>query len=181
MRSAIFASVLFATSCGSSTSTYVGTVDGTDVAVGIVSDGSHVALFFCGGPTSFATSTKWFHFSGSDTSFTATADAWKAIGSSDGTTATGTVDRGDGQPITWSATRTADGAIMGLYESRDATGTSGVIVRSASDATEAQGAFIDKALTIEQIIPIFPLDLESRGLHVTIAGQDAFVPRATAE
>jgi hypothetical protein len=66
---------------------------------------------------------------------------------------------------------------MGLYESIDATGTAGVVVRSDTDV---QGAFIDAQRAIEQIIPIRPLEKTDQGLHVTISGRDAFVPRATA-
>jgi hypothetical protein len=178
MRSLIIASLVFASACGSGTTTYVGTVDGTDVAVGLVSDGSHVALFFCGGPASFATSTKWFRFDGDASSFTATADDWNAVGSASESSASGTVDRGDGVALSWSASRADDGSLVGLYESNDANGTAGVVVRSATNATETQGAFIDEAKEVEQIIPIFPLDLEAKGLHVTIAGVDAFLPRA---
>ncbi len=178
MRLFLTASLLLSVSCGSTTTSYVGTVAGTDIAVGLVSDGSNVALFFCGGPSSFATSTKWFRFAGSASSFNATADAWTASGATNGSSASGTVDRGDGTTLSWSAALVDDGSIVGLYESIDDTGTAGVVVRSATDASEAQGAFIEKNLTVEQIIPIFPFDLESKGLHVTIAGQDAFVPRA---
>ncbi len=178
MRLILVASLLFSVSCGSTTTSYVGTVAGTDIAVGLVSDGSNVALFFCGGPSSFATSTKWFRFAGDAASFQATADTWSAVGSTNGSIASGTVNRGDGALLSWSAALVDDASIVGLYESIDDTGTAGIVVRSATDASQAQGAFIEKNLTVEQIIPIFPFDLEPNGLHVTIAGQDAFVPRA---
>lgn len=180
MRSLLCFALLFASSCGSTSTTYVGTVDGTDVSVGLVTDGAYTALFFCGGPTSYATSTKWFRFADSSDAFTAQAGTWTASGTTSGGGASGTLDRGNGQTLTWSAARVPDGSIMGLYESIDATGTAGVVVRSESDASGTQGALINSQLAIEQIIPILPLAQTDHGLHVQISGHDAFVPRATA-
>ena len=177
MRSLLTFALLFAASCGSSSTTYVGAVDGTDVAVGLVTDGSYTALFFCGGPTSFGTATKWFRFAESNDAFTAQAGGWTATGTTNADGASGTLDRGNGQTLTWSASRVPDGSVMGLYESIDASGTAGVVVRSDTDV---QGAFIDAQRAIEQIIPIRPLEETEHGLHVTIAGRDAFVPRASA-
>jgi hypothetical protein len=181
LRSLLCCVLLFASSCGSSTTTYVGTVDGTDVSVGLVTDGSHAALFFCGGPTSYATSTKWFRFGDSQDTFTAMKGTWTATGTTSVSAASGTLDRGDGQKLSWSAARVPDGSILGLYESIGAQGTAGIVVRSETDASGTQGAFIDAQLAIEQIIPILPLEATEHGLHVQIAGQDTFVPRATAE
>ena len=178
MRSLLLVPILLAASCGSSTTTYVGAVQGTDVAVGLVTDGSHTALFFCGGPSSFATSTKWLRFARSGDTFDQSNGAWKVAGALDGASASGTVDRGDGQALSWSATRVDDGSPEGLYESVSGSGTGGVVVRGPSDA---QGAFTDPQQKITQIIPIFPLDLEPQGLRVSIGGASAFVPRATPE
>ncbi len=166
--------LLFATSCGSGTSTYVGTVQGGSVAVGMVSDGNNVALFFCGSLGQQSTTTKWLRFSESNGTFVASKDTWKVSGSTSGTTVTGTLDRGDGQTVTWTASRVADGDVAGLYESDSAAGTAGVVVLNA---TAAQGALIDPQQNIEQIIPIFPLQITNQGLHVTVGTSDTFVPR----
>jgi hypothetical protein len=179
MRSLLCFTLLFAVSCGSTSTTYVGGIDGTDVAVGLVTDGAYTALFFCGGPTSFGTATKWFRFGETNDAFTAHAGSWTATGTTSADGASGTLDRGNGQTLAWSASRVPDGSIIGLYESIDATGTAGVVVRS-EDASGTQGAFIDAQRAIEQIIPIRPLEQTDRGLHVQIDGRDAFVPRATA-
>jgi hypothetical protein len=179
MRSLLSFLFVFAASCGSSSTTYVGTVDGTDVAVGLVTDGSYTALFFCGGPASYATATKWFRFAESNDSFTAQSGTWIATGATNADGASGTLDRGSGQLLTWSASRVPEGSIMGLYESIDATGTAGVIVRSETDASGTQGALIDPERAIAQIIPIRPLEQTDHGLHVSIDGRDAFIPRAT--
>jgi hypothetical protein len=177
MRTWLLSVLVFLLSCGgSSPTTYVGMVDGTDVAVGLVTDGSNAALFFCGGPSSFATSTKWFRLPTSASSFTATKDNWSAQVTTTANAANGTVDRGDGQTLTWSAVHVPGDSVEGLYGSSTSAGTSGVVVRGVATT---QGAFISAQLTVEQIIPIFPLDVQSAGLHVQIAGSDAFVPRAT--
>jgi len=179
MRS-LLAAVLFASSCGGTTTTYVGTLDGTDVTIGLVTDGSFTALFFCGGPTSYATATKWFRFAGSTDSFTAQAGTWTATGTTSANGASGTLDRGNGQMLTWSVSRVPDGSIRGVYESIDAKGTAGVVVRSETDAAGTQGAFIDSEHAVERIIPILPLEQTDHGLRVQIDGQEAFVPRASA-
>jgi hypothetical protein len=171
--------LLFASSCGSTSTTYVGAVDGTDVSVGLVTDGSYTALFFCGGPASFATATKWFRFAESSDAFTAQAGTWTATGTTTADGASGTLDRGNGESLTWSVARVPDGSIMGLYESIDASGTAGVVVRSETDASGTQGALIDREHAIEQIIPIRPLAQTDRGLDVLIDGHETFVPRAT--
>lgn len=178
MRNLLCFALLFATSCGSSTTTYVGSVENTDIAVGIVSDGTHTALFFCGSLGNQSTTTKWLRFTQSSSSFTATANAWSATGTMSGSTVMGTVDKGGGQTLSWSATRVGDADVAGLYESVSADGTAGVVVK---DASHAQGAFITAQQQIEQIIPIMPLQLTDHGLHVTIGTADAFVPRALAE
>ena len=69
---------------------------------------------------------------------------------------------------------------MGLYESIDASGTSGVVVRSDTDAAGTHGARITPQAAIEQIIPILPLEQTDRGLRVEVDGRETFVPRATA-
>ena len=181
MRFLIPSLLLFATSCGSSTTTYVGTIVNTDVSVGVATDGSHYAVFFCGGPSSYATSTKWFHVAGESDVFDASKDNWNVAATVGSSTVSGTVDRGDGVKLAWSANRVFGDTPAGLYQSATASGTAGVVVLSATDSAGTQGAFIDSQQKIEQIIPIFPLDLEPQGLKVQIAGQAVFVPRATAE
>jgi len=162
-------------------STYVGAVASTDVAVGMVSDGSHVALFFCGGPTSVTTSTKWLRFAGSAPSFQISLNGWTVVGSFDGSTASGTVDRGDGKPLSWSATRAPAGSVVGLYGFADSSGTSGVVVQS-TDPANVTGAFIEtKTASIQQIVPIMPLERTNAGLHVTVSARDLFVPSAHAQ
>jgi hypothetical protein len=159
--------------------TYVGTVSNTDVAVGLVSDGSHVAMFFCGGPTSLASSTKWLRFADSTPNLHLVQQGWTIDVSISGDTANGTVDRGDGRPVAWSATRAPSGSVVGLYGSSDATGTSGVVV---TDPLTVTGAFIEtKTAAIQQIIPIMPLQRTAAGLHVTVAAREEFVPAARAQ
>jgi hypothetical protein len=180
MRSLLCFTLLFAASCGGTSTTYVGTVDGTDVAVGLVTDGSYTALFFCGGPGSYATATKWFRFAESSDSFTASAGTWTATGATSGDAVSGTLDRGNGQTLSWSATRAPEGSLIGLYETIDGSGTSGVVVRSDLDAAGTQGALITTQGQIEQIIPILPLEQTDHGLRVQVDGRETFVQRATA-
>ena len=180
MRFSIPLLLALATSCGSSTTTYVGTIVNQDVSVGVATDGAHYSVFFCGGPSSFATSTKWLHATGASDVFEASQDNWHVSATVNGETMSGTVDRGDGVKVAWSATQVFGDTPAGLYESTTESGTAGVVVLSATDTAGTHGALID-AQQIEPITPVLPFDLEPQGLHVQIAGADAFIPRATAQ
>src|SRR5215471_1648447 len=39
---------------------YIGVVDGTDAQVALVASAHHTRIYFCGGPSSYMTLTRWF-------------------------------------------------------------------------------------------------------------------------
>jgi hypothetical protein len=145
-------------------STFVGEVEGTDVRVGLVTEGGSVAMFFCGGATSYTQSTKWFRGAAEPRSIAFAANSWVAKGSADGDTASGIVDRGNGIPLRWTAHKVSEDGLPGLYELKDDHGTAGVIVL---DADHAQGALVSKTMAVQQIEAIRPVR-NGNGVQVNV-------------
>src|SRR5262245_41600199 len=55
---------------------YVGTVEDSDVRVGVVADSEKARVFFCGGDESFATATRWFNLELDDAELSADDGDW---------------------------------------------------------------------------------------------------------
>ena len=156
--------------------TYVGTVEATDMRIGLVVESGNAALFFCGGPDSLA-STKWFRGASAPERVSITTDGATANGTLTATTATGTVRlASNGPELRWSASRVAAGTPAGLFEYQAADGVGGVVV---TDADSAQGAFIAKTLTapISQIIVFRPIVPSGERLKVSVDAREIFVTR----
>jgi hypothetical protein len=180
MMKRLFASSLFALSfvgCGDAAQaphTYVGDVEGTDIRVGVVTEGGQVAMFFCGGNTSYTQSTKWFRGAADPTALSFAADGWVAKGGADGDTASGTVDRGNGNPLHWTAHKVSEEGLPGLYQLKDDNGNAGVIV---IDEKTVQGALIPKnpAVAVQQIEAILPASRQANGVTVKVV--ESAMPR----
>jgi len=169
--------LLMASSCGGDphgAATYVGDVDGTDMKVGIVTEGGKVAMFFCGGPTSYTQATKWFRGTAEPMTIAFSANGWVANASASGDMATGTVDRGNGNPLHFTARKVPEDGVAGLYQLKDEHGTAGVVVL---DPMHAQGALVpvDPAIAVEQIEAILPVSRTSDAIQVNVVES---VPRA---
>ena len=155
---------------------YVGTVDKSDIRVGLVVLTGKGALFFCGGPTTLG-STKWFRGAVGADSISLDKDGAAARGTFSATKASGTMTPAQGQPLTWSVTRVAEGSVAGLYDAKD-TGIAGVVVASSDFA---QGAYIDMALKVSQIIVIQPIRVLDFGLTVTVDTRQIVVHRVVPQ
>jgi len=168
--------LVLASSCGSAggASTFVGSVEGTDIKVGLVTDGGKAALFFCGGPSSFTQSTRWFRGDGAPSAISFTSANWAASGSANGELASGMVNPGIGSSLRWTAKRVSEDGLPGLYESTtDPDGTAGVVVL---DESTMQGAMLPKgstATSVQQIVPILPITRSPDGIRVTVNGATA--------
>jgi hypothetical protein len=162
--------LLVGASCGSdphAPATYVGDVDGTDMKIGIVTEGGKVAMFACGGPTSYAQATKWFRGASEPMTISFSSDGWVAKASASGDMATGTIDRGTGIAFRFTAKKVPEDGVAGLYELKDQNGTAGVVV---IDSQHAQGALVpvNPAIAIEQIEAILPVSRVSDGIQVNV-------------
>jgi hypothetical protein len=184
--------------CGSSSSPpgdsaaatvrFVGVLPGTDVQMAAVTSEHHARLYFCGGDTSYATSTKWLvaPLDGAGAIALGPPDSpWRLRATVVGGSLQGSIDRGDGLPAAFSAERVSESSLTGLYEANAPCGKVGVIVTQASgtDAAAVQGACIptDSTVPIVQVNPLLPVALQGDGsLGVTPAGttETAFVRAA---
>jgi hypothetical protein len=141
---------------------FLGTVDATDVKVAFALENGKVFLFFCGGPMTYATHTKWFRGALAtldSTPFTLQATGWTATGSlqTDGTVK-GTLDRGDGMPLAWSLESVAPDGTPGLYEAKQPDmGIAELIISPASQGSGMQGAYKNPLGQVKQVVPLMPV------------------------
>jgi hypothetical protein len=169
--------------CGSSgggptstTTRFVGTVDGTNVVVGLVVTDGQALLFFCGKGETLTTLTHWMHgavtlgqaFELTDGTARATATATPSASHLSGTF----IASASGKPMTWSADLVTGGTLAGIYTDQLSEGLVALIVlQSSSSATPmAQGAFHDVMLkeAILQVTPLAPLVLTGGSLAVDV-------------
>jgi hypothetical protein len=155
--------------------TWVGTVERSDVIVGIAASGRAATLFFCGGARSYVTRTHWFkteNFSSSD--FSVQDGEFRVSGVIRDDQIEGTVEFGEAEPLSFSAGRPGPDTLAGVYDAIGPCGHAGLIVfQSAADAESyAQGACVLRdgdAVVIEQVNPVLPIALDAdRGVLVEL-------------
>lgn len=136
----------------------VGTIEGTDARVGIVLQYDKVNFFACGGPSTYATHTKWLR--GAQTtydSFSLAADGWTVAAQRVGGHWEGTLRRpGDGADLKFSAYYADPYTSAGLYESTQPEGLAGVVVfqRTKADPATVQGSFKLAGGGFMQVLPV---------------------------
>jgi hypothetical protein len=177
------------------TTTFVGSVDGTNVLVGLVVTNGQALLFFCGAGKTLTTETHWMHgavtvgqaFNLTDGTASATG---AASGGSGATHLTGTLaESASAKPVTWSADLASGGTLAGVYTHQLSEGLVALIVRQplAKDAPVAQGAFheIKAKEAILQVTPLSPLAVSAKGLavDVVVSGlkQEVFLSAAVGD
>jgi hypothetical protein len=142
--------------------TWVGSVDGSDIAVGIVFARQQAVVFFCGGDDSYRVATHWFSGARAPGEPFTLADAsWSVSGEEQHGVLFGTVENAD-SIRTFSAIPVAPGTLAGVYDARSPCGHVGLIVRqdSPSDEPAAQGTclrVIAREVVVEQVNPVVPL------------------------
>lgn len=164
---------------------FTGEVDGTDARVGVVATAHHARVFFCGGDSSFATSTHWFQVDigasgqvGSPVPLDGGLSFGGQVGDAD---VRGSFVTGDGKTHTFVASPVSAGTIAGLYEAPGPCGKIGLIVVQSSPAASptGQGACVgmpgaNGATPVEQVTPLRPLTRAADGtIRVVIAGSTA--------
>jgi hypothetical protein len=180
-----------AVGCGSSSApapsspppqVFAGQVAGTDARVAVVATTHHARVYFCGGPSSYETSTHWFL-----ASIDASGQIDAAMGADGGLSFTaqiadggvqGTLVAVDGAAHPFTASPVAPTTIAGLYEAEGPCGKVGVIVTQPSAAADpaVQGACIGSpgangATPVEQVTPLLPVVRAADGtLRVTVVG-----------
>ncbi|HKQ68156.1 MAG TPA: hypothetical protein VJT73_02390 [Polyangiaceae bacterium] len=147
---------------------FTGDVPGTDVRIGIIAADRHARFFFCGGPSSYATMTRWLP-ADIDAAHKLTlqvpgTETWTLEGEVGDGEVVGSVDMGNAMARAFRATPVLQGTIAGLYEGTAPCGKLGLILlQKAVDATPVgQGACIGST-TIEQVNPLAPIIRASDG------------------
>lgn len=172
---------------GASLNVYTGTVEGTDVQVGIVATDAQARIFFCGGPSSYSTRTKWLttavDVSGLIAFERPSTETWSVDGNVDDGEVAGLVDMGDAVRRPFRAAAVRETTIAGLYEGMAACGRVGLIVTqpSAAEVPTGQGACVGPP-TAEQVNPLRPIVRAADGtIRVTVgAAAEETVVRAAA-
>jgi hypothetical protein len=149
----------------------VGTVDDSDIRLGaVIENGTRARLFFCGGPSSYTTATRWIILPlAADGGFELDDGGWKVHGTRSRAALTGTVEQ-NGESRRFSALKSANGTIAGLYEGAADCGRVGLIVAQPDSSSDpvAQGACVGDGHPPEQVNPILPVSLESGAIRVKI-------------
>lgn len=163
---------LSAVGCGDevTVSTYVGKVTGpsADAVVGLVSDGERVQLYLCGGPSTYATHSRWFQGPvAADGSFSIESGGFVATGGvSEGS---GELKTDAGETLSWTA-RPASGDLEGLYAAFDGSCRTGAVVGDfdGDGTVDLQGTWCDGRDAFAQVTPIMPIATSSRGIGVRV-------------
>jgi len=153
----------------------VGEVPGTDVRLGVVATDQKARLFFCGGPSSYATRTKWFE-TGIDASGRlvferSETEKWGIDATFGDGIVEGSVDTGDGRPLAFRAIAVRESTIAGLYEATAPCGRVGLIVAQPTldEIPAGQGACVGPP-TLEQVNPLSPIVRAADGTIRVVVG-----------
>ncbi len=153
--------------------TYVGTVAGNDWWVASYAKGSDVAVYVCGGASSFGSASRWY---------VGKLDARHALLSADGWTvsldlteghAAGTITPPSATAVAFDVPSARAGSLEGLYVALDDGRRTGVIVRQETGkAPVVQGTWFGPTLDARaQVTPIKPVDAATFDVQFTFGGQ----------
>ena len=139
--------------------TVVGRVEGTDVAIAVVSDASRSVGYLCGGPATLSPWTRWLV--GDGALLAGGDESWSVEIDDDGLS--GTVYPHDGVAARWEGAE-AEGS-GGLYTVVDAGCRTGVVVETES---KAQGVWCNAQGYLEQVTPVTPISSEGFWVQVVL-------------
>ena len=161
---------------------WVGQVEDTDIRIGAVVDrGERARIFFCGGPSSYETATRWITVEvGEDGAYTYEENGWRVTGRVEREVIRGELTRDGGDSSSFSVEPIAPGTLAGLYEGQSDCGRLGLIVTHPrpSDDPSAQGACVGAGHPPEQVNPILPIALVGDEIGVKIGETEASVREA---
>lgn len=159
---------LAASGCDDRSFLWVGPVFDSDAVAAISLEDGALRAYVCGGPETFSTVTRWYDGRvGDGQSFEATSD--------DGDLMQGYVEETyayawiNGENGGLSAEMFApEGELAGLYSVEDSGCRTGVIVWGDGSEPSLQGTWCDDQGRFAQVTPVYPIQLEDRGIHVQV-------------
>jgi len=162
----------------------VGEVGDSDIRLGAVIAADQMRLFFCGGPSSYATATQWLQVElDAGAGFAAQNDALELQGELDGARLEGELTRSGEPALRFSAERVRAGTLAGLYEAQAECGRVGLIIAqpSESDPPAAQGACVGPGHAPEQVNPILPIALDQDGTIAVEVAREGSIEAARVQ
>ena len=184
MRSLLFASLVVAASasaCSSSVpvgvvsrdGTYVGTVSGSDAWIAVHANGTQLAVYACGGASSFTTTSRWYVGTVTDRHAKISVEGWSVDVDLVEGHAKGTMTSPSAQSFAFDAAIARAGSFDGLYFALDGDKKTGVIVRHEQGKDPVvQGTWFGPTLDARaQVTPIKPVDQTVFDVPFTFGGQ----------
>jgi hypothetical protein len=153
---------------------WVGAVDDSDIRLGVAQESDQARVFFCGGPSSYASATRWVVTAlAADGGFEFDEGGWHVSGELSDDAIAGQLRLGSDDSREFSASPVSKGTIAGLYEGLADCGRIGLIVTQASKGNEpsGQGACVGTGHPPEQVNPILPIALKAGEIRVEVGGQ----------
>jgi hypothetical protein len=152
---------------------HVARVDGSDVMLGAIVEGSSLTVYVCGGPSTFETHTRWFRGGfgegGDADAFAIEADGFVLRGSRTEDGLEGALVEPEGVEHAFATTPTTDSDAAGLYTTAVDGCTTGVVVMPDSTL---QGTYCNSAGEFTQVIILQPSDLSANGFEVSVERPD---------
>lgn len=160
---------------------WVGDVENTDIRLGIVGDPTRLRLFFCGGPETWRTDTRWLIVDVEEAggSFEYEESGWRVRGEFEDEVVVGQLERDGSRRGSFRAEPTNKRTLAGLYEGDSQCGRIGFIVTQLDLEEEptAQGACLGAGLP-QQVNPILPIAEVNGRIRVKIGETEALVREA---
>ncbi len=154
---------------------YAGALEGSDAVAAVAVSGDTVALYVCGGDTSYATRSRWY--SGTrvgDEADVASTDGGTAHVDFGDTEITGTITEPGAQPFAFRLDMMRPGGPGGVYSVVDSGCRTGVVVIDHGAMTEptVQGTWCSSQDIFAQVTPITPVDDSTREIDVETVPTD---------
>jgi hypothetical protein len=153
----------------------VGALSDSDVKLGVIATALRARLFFCGGPDSVETMTRWVVADLQGSTVELVADDWEITGELAGEELIGELKREGEETATFSASLVDPETLAGVYEGMDQCGRVGLIVTqpSQNDVATAQGACVGMGHLPEEVTALLPIMRENDGsITVQLEGDD---------
>jgi hypothetical protein len=162
---------------------WVGVIEETDVKVAAVLGKGRGRLYFCGGATSYLTTTRWLDLQFTDEHLEYADDTWRIHAHLTAGGVLGELERAGDSLRIFNAQPFERATIAGLYEGKAACGRLGLIVSQATakDEPTAQGACVGNAgEPAIQVFPIMPIALVKGTVAVRTPGSTDGISRLQA-
>lgn len=159
-------------------SIYTGTLEGSDVRLGIAREAGALVAYVCGGPSTYTTHSRWFSGSVHAGGAALEKDGWTLELGFEGTEAAGTLRAPDGAALAFTAAAGDGDTSTGVYDATDDGCRTGVLVvqERADGAPLLQGTWCDRSGDVAQVEPGVRMPRGRAGFEVMVnrpAGRSA--------